>query len=190
MVLILMGMCTSMQCKYMIILLITHILVSCNRGNAIEKEIQILKSKPIEFVKDSLFCISENDLDAFRSYDYMFLTFLDSTECTVCQITHMYPWENLADTYLAIPFVFIFEKEKNDMQGILSESPIAALNVFLYCDTIGYFRRHNIISNNDLLHTYLLDAQGNIVLVGNPANNSNVRKIVETILQDKSILKE
>lgn len=184
-----MGISTDMKYEILITFVITTMFLGCNRENVIEKELKMLRDKPIEFCTDSLMAIIGDNSSVTKSPNYMILTFLDSTECTVCQIRHMYSWEYLCNQYPMIPFVFIFESEEEKIHTLLSEEHMVDFsNVFLYCDTIGYFRRHNVnVPNNRLLHTLLLDSNRNVVISGNPTYNSKIKELIENFIKDEGV---
>lgn len=177
-----------MKFNSIIIFSIISIFGSCNRENNIKKELELLQSKPIEFCIDSLVTLSDNKVSKIINRNYMFLTFLDSSECTACHIRHMYSWDYLCDMYPTIPFIFIFETKDEDIQLLLSEKPIDTSNIFLYCDTTGYFKRHNDhIPQNRLLHTFLLGTDSKVILSGNPTTNPNIKKLIENILHNETV---
>ena len=56
----------------------------------------------------------------------------------------------------------------------------------VYIDTTNVFLAKNSnISKSSWLHTFLLDEQNNVILVGNPTNNSRIRKLFWRIVKEK-----
>lgn len=56
----------------------------------------------------------------------------------------------------------------------------------IYVDTLGVFNRNNRhIPSNPELHTFLLDSNGYVLLVGNPLENEKIEKLFWQILEEK-----
>ncbi|MFI3306556.1 MAG: hypothetical protein R3Y68_08625 [Rikenellaceae bacterium] len=53
-------------------------------------------------------------------------------------------------------------------------------------DSIGEFERLNPhLPKNKAMHTFLLDENNNVVLVGNPLNNPKIEKMFKEIVEEK-----
>ena len=57
-------------------------------------------------------------------------------------------------------------------------------NEFVYVDTMGIFERKNPkLPTNKLLHTFLINSQGEVELIGNPIVNTEIKKLLIKITE-------
>lgn len=60
------------------------------------------------------------------------------------------------------------------------------VNYPVYIDTQGVFQQNNPhLSKNKLLHTFLLDENNNVILVGNPVRNLRVKDLYDKAIAQK-----
>ena len=134
-----------------------------------------LPSKSIIYIngKDSLVT------DYYES-DYKMVVYVDSAGCTSCGINKMFLWDPLityAETYKGkLKFYFIFSTPKSDnVRNALITNPF---NYPVLIDEKGEFEKLNPhLPKNKAMHSFLLDKNNNVIMVGNPLHNKEIEKL-------------
>jgi len=129
-------------------------------------------------------------VSAHLKTDYTYVIYTDSTSCSDCTISHLTDWSRLCVNQQITPnrlsYVFIISPKRNQYASVLKHVVVLSdLGESVYIDTSGVFERRNPnIPSNKLLHTFLLDSDGNVMLIGNPINNLQIRSMLSQILSD------
>ena len=170
---------------HIILLLFLLIIVSCKKS-PIEGDIEEFTNSHIELMLDSMMGADENTiLDMHKPY--LYVSYIDSTSCTSCQLAHFSDWnvlEHSVDTS-KLDHIFIVAPKRDERHRIIEK--LTTDNIFkdkTYIDTSGVFERNNkCLPNNKLLHTFLLDKEHNVILIGSPVNNKKVKELLSKILK-------
>lgn len=160
---------------------------SCNtnREQELLKEITLFQSRPINYYQNKL--ISDSMFQGKLKY----IVYSDSINCTSCAINQMDLWNPLikySKNYEGqLNFYFIFCPAKKDIQRVkLALCKNTALNNLILLDTLGEFEKWNPhLPKNKMLHTFLLDENNNVILVGSPLHNKNIRKMFYQVVEEK-----
>lgn len=174
-----------------------HLLfISCQK-NGIKKEVEDFMSIPVTLNLDSM----ENatilhggrpHLKGIIKPEYTYVDYIDSTKCTECAIKHLPEWisimESVSQKGINMRFAFIIAPPKNlinDVDSILTMEP--ELNDCIYLDYRGIMEKRNPhLPKSKMLHTFLLDKEGDVLLVGNPIGNQKIRDLMYKIINDKA----
>ena len=122
------------------------------------------------------------------------IIYSDSIGCSPCSIKYMYEWDDLIEYAKQfndrLKYYFIFSPKKNDEYSLRFALKGALFDYPVVLDNKGDFERLNQhLPKNKALHTFLLDREGNVILVGSPLNNPKVeilfKTMVEQLLGDK-----
>lgn len=169
-------------------------LLSCN-GNKrqIEKEILLLQSKSINIPQEGLVKIRGKDtLDFVRSEDELFklIVYYDSTSCSSCMVSKMFLWNDIidyVDTFKGkFSLYFIFSTSKKDSKQLIFSINNSGFSYPILIDTNNEFAKLNThLPSNKLLHTFLLDENNNVVIVGNPMQNKHIEQMMQTYVEEK-----
>ncbi len=108
------------------------------------------------------------------------VVYLDSTECSSCEINYLPRYSNISDVNIwtrgKFAIVFIFSPKNKDIEAIRrSISRYQSINALLLLDKSGNFAKLNqntLINKN--LKTFLLDQNNEVVLVGSPLGNEKM----------------
>lgn len=168
--------------KWVIRISLFFVFCSCNiKSQRILTEISLLQSKPIK-------CGSNKMM-----HDGMFkyIIYSDSTRCTPCAINKMYIWNSLLEyskNYNGqLKFYFIFCPARKDLQEM--KFALIKNSRFHYpvvLDTLGEFEKLNShLPRNNALHAFLLDENNNVVLVGDPLHNKEIKNMFYKIVEEK-----
>lgn len=168
--------------KFLIIVCL--VIISCNEGTNVKKDLAKLCLKPIKIPTNIIVNYNGKDslMDDFLTADLKFVIYFDSTNCISCFSNKLDVWQLMfkyADLFNGeLKFYFIFYPPKNGRDGLNIELRNLKMNYPVLIDEKGDFERLNPhLPKNKQLHTFLLDENNNVILVGNPLNNKEVEKL-------------
>lgn len=134
--------------------------------------------------RDSLWYSKRLEEECFK-----FVVYADSSECMSCMTGKLHGW----DSFLAklrikenvIP-IFIFSPKKDEMESIEVSLLLERLNFPVFIDTGYVFVNSNkFIPENPLFHTFLVDKNNHIILIGDPRRNRKVEELFDSYTRDK-----
>ncbi len=179
----------------LIIIFSMMLFIACNAQLNIEQELCKLKSEPIIIPKDMQVNIAGRDTTAcdYLNSNLKLVIYSDSLECRSCTINKLYQWNNLikyAEKFNGdLRYYFIFST--SDEENLKFE---LKMSLFEYPTLIDYKNNFSILNphlpTNRSLHTFLLDENNNVVLVGNPLHNPKIEKMFKEIVEEKLGKKE
>ncbi|ROT19287.1 DUF1573 domain-containing protein [Muribaculaceae bacterium Isolate-113 (HZI)] len=164
-------------------------LISCNQKN-IDKEnaIALWLGKEIVIPEGSIYQIGDTAVEyCFDAADFKIVTYIDSTGCTACRMK-LNEWDKFINELkgiddVEINFVLIIDsKDKYKITDILKTN---SFDHPVIIDTEFGFSKLNEISENVKLHTFLLDDDNKVVIVGNPINNPKIKELYYKLLKQK-----
>ena len=111
--------------------------------------------------------------------NYKIVTYFSPLLCTSCNLNRLMEWDLLKEEFPEIPFVYILsynsEQDEEDIKSTLHEIQFLQ-KVFL--DKGNHFHEQNSYLNfNPLFHTFMIDQNNKIILVGDPSTNDNVLQL-------------
>lgn len=190
-----------MKSKAIIFALVLLSLYSCKDKN-IENNIKQLMSCPIELTSN-LQCIA-NIYDTAtitsntdEAYARMIIYF-DSTGCGSCKISRLYEWERFVKLSKQsndnFKLFFIFSPSKQNKDELLLSLRGNNLKHPMILDEDNVFAAKNKhIPQDERLHTFLIDKNNNVVVVGNPINNETLYKLyikaIQELIMNRGIMK-
>lgn len=110
------------------------------------------------------------------------VVYLDSAYCTPCALDRMRLWNGLiadASKYKGgLPYVFIAAPKSEQLEDTHFSIDDSQLNSPVYIDTAYAMRAANpdLPDGNDY-HTFLIDAKGNVLFVGNPLGGEEIEEL-------------
>jgi hypothetical protein len=137
--------------------------------------------------------VIRNDVDAITH----FVVYVDSIECSSCKIGNIYIYDSVVDfcrqTDNRCRPIFVFSPRKADiadvrfkLRRVISEFPI------LLDSTRSFPKANPHIPADNRLHTFLLDKNGKVVLVGDPAYNPQLwelyKKTITQLIENNGTL--
>ncbi len=168
-------------------------LCSCENNDFLHEELRKIKSHNINLPMQKMTCYSEKCIDKNKESDnsllkYKMIVFTDSSECSSCAIKSLNQWNKLLymEDKGKVKFYFVFSLIKGNAQEIHYAYRISGLNHPIYVDTCNAFLRANPhIPSNPLFHSFLLDENDSVILVGNPVRNKKIEELFFKILEEK-----
>lgn len=170
-------------------------LSACNSSDSIGEKIEQMKSQPVNVDFGKMSCWMNDSAVDVRPWEekskLKLIVYVDSALCTSCYIKRMYSWyECLDDTkkYDDFYVYFVFGMKKGE------ESKYKALNFKLstldhpmYIDeTNSLIAGNPQIPKEPLFHTFLLDENNNLILVGSPLQTKKMKELLYKTIEEKS----
>lgn len=172
--------------KWSVEIFLFLLIYSCStKSQKLFSEISLLQSGPID-------CgLNELINDSIWQKKMKYIVYSDSTRCTPCRINKMYIWNSFLEyskNYNSqLSFYFIFCPAKKDIEGIkLAIINNSKFNYPIFLDTLGEFEKLNPhLPKNKALHSFLLDENNNVILVGDPLYNKEIKELFYKIVEEK-----
>lgn len=180
---------------FSIALYFVSILFSCNNreNDYLKTRLEHMETLQIKVPFQDMVRLKNSDI-VEKEYDYdsaefKLIVYTDSLECNVCAIKKLYDWNDyikMSSNFngkFVIRFIITvptrkFEEVKKAYLFSNVQSPI-------YIDSTGIFMKHNPeLPSEHIFHTFLLDKNDSIVLVGNPLNNSSIEDLFMNMLEE------
>lgn len=178
-----------MRLRFFISIFILLVSQSCN-NNDIKDEIETFMSSPVDLALDSMQNVAKSVSTDSVVCDYTLVDYVDSTNCTECAITHFTDWkyleEEIIEKGINMSFVFILEPPREYIEAtkrLAKQKHGNKKNV--YIDASRVLRKNNPhLPKSQTLHIFLLDKEGNVLLVGNPLRNESIEKLMYKIITE------
>lgn len=168
------------------------ILPSCctSEQKEIEKELLSLMGKRIELgttlIPFSLDSIPDNLTDSLRNKSrFKVIYYIDSINCSECEIRTMAPWHNYIKSYknnLSVWIIF----NSSDIQNIQVAMEKYNLNFTYFLDVESNFKKANPFISNNKLFNCVLTQNDTIVLIGNPIKNKDIEILYTQYITENS----
>jgi len=143
----------------------------------IGKKMSVPYDKMVILPKDSSITSTE------RNSQFVYISYLDSLECSPCQMSKVNKWEEIDSLFIdaKLPFnvTLIFAAKSQSVHTLWKSYVSNGCIRKIYVDTANVFVTTNTFLPRDKrLHTLLLNPEGEIVLIGNPISNVKIKKLL------------
>ena len=176
--------------KYRLILLcvIFASICACKRKVAVNEIIAQMKSCPVELCIEQMKPFNEN-AKVQRNVDSIsctFVIYIDSVHCVPCKLARLKYWKEfeieIHSKYPYLGFIAAFEQPSKS-HVLLQDYVNEEFSIPVFVDDKHLFHASNPhIPNNEIFHSFLLDSDNNIVLVGNPITNERIEDLLYQLL--------
>ena len=160
----------------------TILTVSCNSFVRVNGDIAKLKSEAIVIPYDKLVCFEGSKTKPDETVGSI-LVYIDSSDCSVCSLNNLPYWDHLNkiihdETGFQLQIIPVFKPAKDYKDALLWHVKRQQNSFDIYVDTLGAFYASNShLPDNKELHTFLLDKDNNVILVGNPIHNKELQSL-------------
>lgn len=148
-----------------------------------EEQLRKMHSKPINFNPDEYVCISRlhpKIVDANNEYELM--RYIDARQCTSCSLKQL-SYTLLDSLPNHVSTTLIVNAERGNIALIKRYLYYLLGNMEIYVDTTSRFMRLNPqIPDNTVFHTFLIDQNDSIILIGDPSNNKKIRDLMYGVI--------
>ena len=179
-----------MTTKILPILFSVAVMVSCSNDIALRDKLRNLYSTPIIIPDSGVVLIDnsncDNHQDRVPKSEYELLIFCGSDECSTCAMIKMSEWNSFLNLEEKgrISMRFMFNPPKHEIDNVIRAYRTSGLEHPVELDTCGIFLEKNPqIPQAGVFHVLLLDKANNILLVGNPLHNKDIRKLFFEIIE-------
>lgn len=173
-------------------LLFSLLLLGCNK-KSISDILKQMENSTVQMSLDKMICVTPDAVvrKTYGTNDLKMVVFADTTDCSLCYIDHLKQWNDmlsLETNYPNLSFFFVVEARKNEGELLTDLLRNSGLLHTAYIDTAHVFLRENPHLNvPSAFHTFLLDKNNRIVMVGNPLTNPNIEKLFMNILEENQV---
>ena len=158
-------------------------IIGCRDAYKKDANLELLMSSPIHLPLSEMEKFNNNSLeDNQESELYKLIHFVDTKSCSICELKSLYQWDDLLiknNMGKLVQLCYIIEAGNHNREDLINAINETYYQGDVYLDSLGVFLKHNTnIPSNRLYHTFLLDKNNNVVLVGNPLNNTYVEELL------------
>ena len=173
--------------KIILICIPLFCILSCNEHHSNKKTIEKLLSSQITF--PAKWNTNIHDDVSYLNAAAKMVVLFDSTTCASCELAHLWEWDEVSsisdETQNKFTTVFIFSPGKKDIISVKrSLENIQSNKIRAIIDEDQEFIRLNpFIPKENTFHTFLLDSENNILLVGNPVKNDKLWNLYKSTIK-------
>ncbi len=168
-------------------------LISCR--NRIKQDIEKLTSTPITLPLNIDIVVNGRDSLITNYYDseYKLIIYADPDGCASCSVAKLYLWDPLikySETFNnRLKFYYIFgTQDSKKIKATLMSNDFSY--PVLIDESMEFERLNPHIPKNKSMHTFLLDNNNNVLLIGDPLINKDVEKMFKDIVEEELGKKE
>lgn len=113
------------------------------------------------------------------------VVFVDSTSCSGCFISHLTDYYEVNDTLQSkqAELLVVLHPQKRHLKDVIHRLSHERLPFWCIVDEDGEFIQNNTeLPSNHLLHSFAIDENDNIILIGNPTRNLRLRDMIYNLL--------
>lgn len=173
-------------------LAVASLFLSCDGDKKVKPGLELLRSRPVVLKTDSMRCLVDGRDTAMslRQDAMTFVVYTDSSVCSTCRLKNIHLWDDILEEAKvygdALQFCFIFAPKKEDMRSFELVISTYSPECPVFVDTMGVFERSNRhIPNDESMHAFLLDRDGNVLLVGSPLDNKRVKELFHKVVRER-----
>lgn len=169
--------------KHLNLVILLLFLFSCQdkKKDEIKRLVSEWQGKEIQFPQNIIFTRFTSDTVDFTlpESSHKVLVFVDSIGCTSCKL-QLHRWKELIQhtdsiTQGTVPFLFFFQSDdKKEIRYLLKKDNF---DLPICVDQADRLNGLNHFPADGKFHTFLLDKDNKVVVIGNPIHNPNIREL-------------
>lgn len=152
--------------------------------NRIESELSSMLGKQFVCDMERLSSVLNTDAQNIKYKDnYILVIYYDHNECVACHSNRLNNWNKFIKQCKKenIDILYIFSPEQKDVDYLRTNILSQRFKYPVYIDTCEYIKKQNPwIPENSLFHTFLLDYEKKVILVGDPRRNKKLMDLFWT----------
>lgn len=169
-------------------------LVCCTTPeDVLYEKMRKMESSPITINYDAMTCWYYDSLLMERPWEktakLKLIVYSDSSMCTSCYLKTLYQWTDFLDLekkYEVFQMVFILETTSGTTDIISKNLYKSELNHPIYIDETHFMRNINPnIPEESFFHTFLLDEQDSVILIGSPLRNESMEHLLYKKIEER-----
>lgn len=118
--------------------------------------------------------------------DLLFISYKDPNTCSLCEVSHLSDWTSIvkkANEVNPVNFIFIFATTKEEHKRIEKYYLSMKYLQSIYLDYNNAFEKCNPKLKNAKYHSFLMDANGKLLYVGDPTKSESNEKNLLNVLK-------
>ena len=143
-------------------------------------KLNIPQKEMINYIWSSRLCSSNN------SHLYSIVFYVSNERCQSCYFSELVAYEKKNFDLLkmkGVKIIYIFASKGRNIECLMDEIINSRINGTVYIDTCKAFLNANPhIPDNELYHTFTINNDGKILMVGNPFHNDKMAKLFRKII--------
>jgi len=156
----------------------------------LEKQLEKFIGTEISFPENMQANLQGRDTLILSNALMKMVVWYDSIVCSSCHIQQIHEWNEIVQYADSIgdvfDLVFIFSSKARDLYNVNIAMRKAVFKHPVYIDKGNYFHKNNPdIPSDNRLHTFLLDVNNKVILVGNPLYNKTLWELYKEQIQTK-----
>ena len=160
------------------------LLYSCQ--SSIEKETKEFINTKVVFPSQGL-CKGYYSMytDTTVKYEYELVKFITSEACTSCKLNAIVNEEKYAKDHKInnLGMTYVISTSSDNYSNLLSLLYSERTEACVYIDTCNAFISTNPqIPNNEMFHTFVINREGKVLMVGSPFQNKKMEALFEKVI--------
>lgn len=162
------------------------ILASGCERQRVKSNLQKMENEAIVF-PDNMICIKygEDVEPIIPPYPATLVIYADSTECSKCRISNYYQYLDLMAHGIETgeySVMFLISPSQCDRDSLSEHICMLGLDYPVYIDYYNKFLELNVhVPKDPRFHTFMIDSQGKILLVGDPVANPEIMSLIDQL---------
>lgn len=172
------------------IVVVLSVFTSCVREKTIVRKTMenFLESNVV--LTDDLYVVDDRvyaNADLSNLCNLKLIVYVDSLSCSSCRIAHfidLLPLYEMAESDGRFSIVAIFSPRVSEIPDVERQLMLLDFPYPIYVDVSGEFARQNQIPKDSRFHYFLSDDNGQILFVGNPIANEQLKSVFSSTLHN------
>ena len=184
--------------RYLFTIIFIILLSSCTQKRTVQQARRFMKQQ-IELSLDMKAVWKNRDtiLTAFLDTPIKLVVWYDSLSCLSCEVSKLHAWNNIvvdADSlapWFRIIYLFTPQKEYLHRLQIVLKTNTFDYPLFIDQNT-SFVKQNPMLPPNQQLHSFLLDKNNRVVLVGSPLHNPTLwalyKRTIKKMIENDGLL--
>lgn len=174
--------------QYVKFIFVCVLICSCEN---ITDTVSKIKEKPLSFPEKELYIFNSlsSRFEQEHQFKFRLLYYLDRERCMSCFLSQLVEYERDNLWYLCnseVEMVYIFDLDKENYYLLEDELVNARFQGTVYIDTCHAFLQANPhIPDNELFHTFVINDEGKVLMVGNPFQNEKMESLFKKVIANE-----
>ena len=183
----------------LIIIFLTLLIGSCTNKRLI-RDIEQLKSQRIILPTDlkPIWDGRDTIVTDFINVPVKMVIWYDSLICASCEVNRMYEWGQIISSADSLSqwfsIIYLFTPKNGDVDQVEVKLKADAFNYPIFIDHNAAFVKQNKLPKNRHLHSFLLDKENKVVIVGSPLHNPQLwelyKRTINKLISNDGLLPE
>ena len=170
------------------------LIVSCNsQKREMQETLEKMQQKAIEIPYDRMACWTNDsilEVSPWKKTKMKLVHYIDSATCSTCYLQKaasnelLHRMERLS--YKEFYNVFIINPDRKARKRLEADFKDKQIPSTIFVDSVNVFMELNPnIPSKSIFHTFLLDENNHVILIGNPMVNKQIEDMMLSIVEDK-----